>query len=270
MPQIVNLPVPLAITNLESRIIPAVHTLLIEDEAHNRAYLSQLLRRHCPEISLLGEADRMEEGLAYLAEHRPDLLLLDIKLPDGTGLELLRRLPQLDFELIFITAYDHYALEAIRFCAIDYLLKPVKTPDLIRAVQKAAERVALRQENLRLRQLVENSRLSSAEQRLALPTQQEVLLVPVREVLRCQGESNYTHFYLQNGQRHLVSRTLKEYEELLEPHGFMRIHQSHLVNLGEVSAFGKADGGYVQLSDGTRLPVSRYRKEAVFRRLVRG
>lgn len=247
-----------------------INAIIIEDEQNNREYLSKLLKGHCPEIQLMGSAKDVATGLRAVWEHQPDLLFLDVEMPDGTGFDLLKQLPAEKFSVIFVTAYDHYALEAIRFCAIDYLLKPLKVQDLKTAVQKVLIQREQQEENQLLRQLLTNLKQDNPkEKRIALPTQEEIILVKVSEIIRCEGENNYTGFHLRDGRYILVSRTLREFEELLENHGFLRSHQSHLVNLAEVRSFVKSDGGYLLMNDGSKVKVSRHRKEKVLATLIR-
>lgn len=246
-----------------------IKALIVEDEAHNREYLGQLLAEHCPEIHLLQSAANVASGKQAITEHQPDLVFLDVEMPDGTGFDLLQQIAPVACAVIFVTAYDHYALEAIRFCAIDYLLKPLKVGTLKKAVQKVVQQIDQQQENQLLRQLLRNLQQEQpGRKRIALPTQQEIILVEVSTIIRCQGENNYTHFYLKDGRHILVSRPIGEYEELLAPYGFIRSHQSHLANLTEVRSFVKSDGGYLLMQDGAKIAVSRYRKEKVLEALL--
>lgn len=246
-----------------------IKAVIVEDEQHNREYLARLLERYFPNICLMDAAKDVNSGLNAIATHQPDLLFLDVEMPDGTGFDLLRQLPAENFSIIFVTAYDHYALEAIRFCAIDYLLKPLKVEQLKTAVQKVVTQRGQQEENRLLRQLLSNLRQSNPqEKRIALPTQEEILLVKVSEIIRCEGENNYTGFHLRDGRYILVSRTLREFEDLLENYGFLRCHQSHLVNLAEVHSFVKSGGGYLLMSNGTRVSVSRHRKDRVMGALM--
>ncbi|PHN07067.1 LytR/AlgR family response regulator transcription factor [Flavilitoribacter nigricans] len=247
-----------------------INAVIVEDEQHNREYLGKLLERYCPDIQLLAAARDVGSGLKAIEAHQPDLLFLDVEMPDGTGFDLLQQLPAEDFSIIFVTAYDHYALDAIRFCAIDYLLKPLKVEHLKAAVQKVIRQKGQQQENRLLRQLLNNiSQQDPREKRIALPTQEEIILVKVSEIIRCQGENNYTGFYLRDGRHILVSRTLREFEDLLGEYSFLRCHQSHLVNMAEVRSFVKSDGGYLLMNDDSRVNVSRHRKDKVLAALIK-
>jgi two-component system LytT family response regulator len=246
-----------------------IKAVIVEDEPHNREYLGQLLAENCPEIIVLDSAENVAGGKKAISEHQPDLVFLDVEMPDGTGFELLQQIAPVECAVIFVTAYDHYALEAIRFCAIDYLLKPLKGGTLKKAVQKVIRQLDQQQENQLLRQLLRNLQQEQpGQKRIALPTQQEITLVEVAQIIRCQGENNYTHFYLKDGRHILVSKPIGEYEELLAPYGFIRCHQSHLVNLTEVRSYVKSDSGYLLMQDGAKVSVSRYRKEQVLEALL--
>lgn len=246
-----------------------IKAVIVEDEQHNREYLSRLLERYFPDIRLMEAAKDVSSGIKAIAVHQPELLFLDVEMPDGTGFDLLNQLPSENYAIIFVTAYDHYALDAIRFCAIDYLLKPLKVEHLKSAVQKVISQRDQQQENRLLRQLLSNLKQNNPqEKRIALPTQEEILLVKVSEIIRCEGENNYTGFHLRDGRYILVSRTLREFEDLLGNYGFLRCHQSHLVNLAEVRSFVKSDGGYLLMSNDSRVSVSRHRKERVMGALM--
>lgn len=247
-----------------------IKALIVEDEQNNREYLGRLIGQHFPDIQLVGAARDVAEGLQRIRQHRPNLIFLDVEMPDGTGFDLLQQAPTENFSVIFVTAYDHYALEAIRFCAIDYLLKPLKVSDLKAAVQKVIRQLEQQQENQLLRQLLQNlQQPKPGDKRIALPTQEEIILVKVSDIIRCEGENNYTGFHLRGGRYILVSRTLREFEDLLEDYGFLRSHQSHLVNLAEVQSFVKTDGGYLLMQDGAKVNVSRHRKERVLAALTK-
>ena len=234
---------------------------IVDDEPGNCENLENLLATYCPEVEVVKSLNNLEEAVEEILKGEIHLLFLDIELTEGTGFDLLARLPRRDFEVIFVTAYDKYALRAIRFNALDYLLKPVDIPALVAAVKKAGERLAAREENLRMENLLKN--MVAAEKRIALPLADRIEFVEVQRILHCRGEGNYTHISLDDGTTLLVSRPLKEYEELLSDYGFLRVHQSHLVNLREVGAYVKSDGGYIRMKDGTTVPVSRQRREMV-------
>ncbi|NET34595.1 MAG: response regulator transcription factor [Cyanothece sp. SIO1E1] len=245
-----------------------IKTIIVEDEKHNQELLERLLQQHFPDLHILQKASNVSEGLSAIKNHQPALVFLDVEMPDGNAFDLLSRIHQIDFEIIFVTAYDHYALQAIRFCAIDYLLKPIKIPELLDAVKKVLDNLSLKWENQRLKQLIQNLDKKSDDKRIALPTADKTAFIPIREIIRCQGENNYTSFYLTSGNRLLVSKTLKEFEEILQDYDFARVHQSHLVNLKMIESYHKTEGGYLIMLDGSRISISRHRKDKVLHLLM--
>ncbi|MEZ5041102.1 MAG: LytTR family DNA-binding domain-containing protein [Saprospiraceae bacterium] len=245
-----------------------IKTIIVEDEQHNRELLERLLHQYFPDLKIVHKAVNVADGLAAIRYQEPELVFLDVEMPDGNAFDLLSKMKQINFEIVFVTAYDHYALQAIRFCAIDYLLKPIKIDELLQAVHKVKNNINLKKENQHLKQLVQNLDKKPGDKRLALPTAEKTEFIPIQEIIRCQGENNYTAFYLNSGRRLLVSKTLKEYEEILQDYDFVRVHQSHLVNLFMVQSYHKNEGGYIIMLDGSRISISRHRKGAVIHRLM--
>jgi two-component system LytT family response regulator len=240
-----------------------IRAIIIEDEQHNRENLLQMIAGHCPDIEIVAVCSSAGEGRKNLLINHPDLIFLDIEMPGESGFSMLENLPQIDFEVIFVTAYDYYGIKAIKFSALDYLLKPVDANDLISAVEKAKEKILQKQENLRLRNMLANAHRSHTDKMLALSLSDKVEFIEVASIIRCESDGNYTTFYLKKGEKLLVSKTLKEYDELLSPYGFLRVHQSHLINLKEIKSFIKADGGYIKMKDGSSVSISRQRREMV-------
>lgn len=243
-----------------------LRTIILEDETNNLNYLQDILGECCPMVEIVATAPSVAQGLKSATDLAFDLALLDVELQDGTAFDWLMGLPNTDFHLIFITAYDHYALQAIRFSAIDYLLKPIQTEDLITAIEKANSLQQQQVENSRLRQLIKNLEAAPEEKRLAITQHDKIEFILVQDIIRCQGDGNYTHIILSN-RKITVAKTLREYEALLSDVGFVRIHQSHLVQIKSIAAYYKQEGGYLKLKDGTRLSVSRHRREYVLDRL---
>jgi len=235
-----------------------IRSLIIDDEQHNVENLQIILNRWCKDITVVGVGTSVEEGIEILNSNPPELLFLDIQLHDKSGFDVLKSLKTIEFEVIFITAFDQYAMQAIKFSALDYLLKPINIVELQQAITKAKEKIASKKQNLNVENLlnyINNNRAKS--QKIALPTLQQTHYVHVADIVRCEASNNYTTFYLKNSSTIMVSKTIKEYVELLAPYNFRRSHQSHLVNLDYVKSLLKKDGGTLLLEDETIIPISR-------------
>ena len=239
-----------------------IRTVVIEDELHSRTMLMELLQEHCRQINVVAEADSVKTGLAAIAEHKPQLVFLDIELQSETSFEILEKLPEINFELIFTTAFDHYALRAIKFCAIDYLLKPIDLNDLLIAVAKTEKRLNREYLNRNLEALLNNIKSESQNgHKIALPTLEGLLFVNVSDIIYCESGGPYTRFFLKQPDKIITSRHLKEYEELLSAYNFFRIHKSYLVNLQEIQKYVRGDGGQIIMSNGAALSIAKQRKE---------
>jgi two-component system LytT family response regulator len=239
-----------------------IRTIIIDDEDKARFALKQLLIEYATDIQIVGEASNVTEGLQLIAETSPDLVFLDVQMPDGTGFDLLDKIPEISFKIIFVSAFDRFALTAFKFSAIDYLLKPVNAEDLVKALAKIEK--ADDYQPAKIKVLLGNR---SGVEKIVLPSLDELIFVRIDEIVRCESDNNYTYFFLENGDRILVSRTLKDYEELLEPMGFFRIHKSSIINMRFLKKYKKGEGGTVTLEDGTQLEVSRRRKDDFLRTL---
>lgn len=240
-------------------------SIIVDDEKHGRENLAGILREYCPEVEVLGEAASVEAALSLIREQPPHLVFLDIEMPRANGFQLLEHLQDFSFEVIFVTAYDNYAIKAIRFSAADYILKPINRNDLKAAVEKVAERIREKQENHRMKQLYHNLN-QPGNSRIGLPAGDRIEYADVGKIVRCQGEGNYTHIWFNDGKHLLVAKTLVEFEDLLQEFGFVRTHKTHLVNLKHVMAYLKS-GSLLNLRNGEQIPVSRRRKEKVMERL---
>ena len=243
--------------------------IIVEDEQYNRENLRQLLWKHCPEVEIISSCASATEAYDVIVNLKPELLFLDIEMPGGNGFSLLEKLLHIHFEVIFVTAYDHYGIKAIKFSALDYLLKPIDIQELTEAVRKAGEKINLKMENQRMYHLLQNNKLPDGSKTLALSLTDKIEFVEINSIIRCEAENNYTTFYLKDGQKWVVSKTLKEFDELLTPYHFLRVHQSHLINLNEVKSFIKTDGGYIRMKDGSNVSISRQRKDMVLKILTR-
>lgn len=242
--------------------------MIIDDEPYCCDALEILLQRYCPQVQVTGVCHSGKEAIAQLNVQQPHLLFLDIEMPQMNGFEMLEKLPGINFELIFTTSYDQYAIKAIRFSALDYLLKPIDRMELVQAVQKVSKRAGqpLPQQLEILLQKMQAPQ--GFVQRIALPTMEGLQLVPIDNIISCTSSSNYTVFHLKGKEKITVSRTLKEAEEMLEEYGFLRVHHSYLVNLNEINKYVKGEGGYLVMSDQTNIDVSRSRKELLMQKLM--
>jgi two-component system LytT family response regulator len=235
-----------------------LRTLIIDDEKNNRRKIRELLENHFPNVQLVGEAEGVKTGLESIVNHSPDLILLDIRLMDGDAFDLLNQVGKVNFKIIFITAYEEYALKAIKFSALDYLLKPVLLDDLKAAIAKAENQI-MNELNLKLLELSNNLN-ASQNKRIVLKTVEKLHFVPVQDIMRCEADRNYTTFFLTDNKKIVVSGSIKDYEDILCEQGFYRLHKSHIVNLTYIKSYEKADGGTVILTDGSHVPVAVRKK----------
>ena len=241
-------------------MIRAIH---IDDEPHNHRSLARILAETCPQVQILGQAMNAAEGRALYLQTQPDLIFLDIEMPDQNGFQFMESIHPVRAEVIFVTAYDQYALRAIKFAALDYLLKPINATEVQAAVTKVQEKLLARWGNLQLQQLLDNLRNPQQQPKIALPSIERVDFVEPDQILRCQSENAYTFVYLLDGTKLLITKSLRDFENLLADHGFLRTHQSHLVNRKYVRSLLKKDGDSLLLTDGTAIPISTRQKTEV-------
>ena len=245
-----------------------IKAVVIEDEQKSRDVLLHLLKKNCPDVNLIGVAVNVKEGIETVRLLKPDLIFLDITMPDGSGFDVIERLCpegtdscELKFDIIFTTAFEKFAIKAIKYSALDYLLKPIDSEELKAAVKK----VLHRRNNFHKQNV--SSLLEYIKQgdeqftKITLPTGNAYEVVPIKDIVRCEANDNYTNVYLVGGKKHLVSGTLKHYEEQLPAKDFVRIHHSHLINLTHIVSYLKEDGGYAVMSDGSKVDISRRKKE---------
>ena len=243
-----------------------IKALIIDDENRARAVLKQMLSSHCPQVKVMGEATGVNEGLTAIATLQPQLVFLDIQMTDGTGFELLQQLPRIDFHLVFITAYEKYAVEAFKYSALDYVLKPISPSDLVRAVEKTHEALVKENLQLQIQALMSNIQRDQRPEKLILKTQESIFAVGVEEIMRLEADGSYTAFFLNDGRKLLVSQRMKTYEELLPRKQFYRTHNSHVINLSRFREFNRKEDLAI-LSDGSSVPVSTRRRQGLFDRL---
>jgi len=239
--------------------------ILVEDEKNVRKGLAQMLNTFCPDIQIIGEAASVKEAIKLSKTTLFDLVFLDIELTDGSGIDFLRTVHPRNFQVIFVTAYNQYAIDAFRLSAADYLLKPVNPEHLVEAVKKVTQMYSKTITDTSLSLLLHN--WSGQESKMMLKDADNIYIIKVKEILHCAADGGYTRFFLESGQEILTSVTLKEYEKMLSKWGFIRSHHSHLVNYNHIIRFSKSDGGMLVLSSGTEIPVSSRKKEHLLKTL---
>ena len=245
-----------------------IKAIIVDDEPYCCETIASLLEDYCPGVEVIGIYHNGADALSAILQQHPTLVFLDVEMPRMNGFEMLEQLPYINFDIIFTTSYDQYALKAIRFSAIDYLLKPVDREELQKAVQKVmlrSQRTIAQQVEILMQKLHHPAKSIS---KIALPTMEGLQMIPVDSIISCESDSNYTILLLKNNKKLIVSATLKEIEEALEDHSFARVHRSYLVNLNEVEKYVKGEGGYLILSDGSAINVSRNKKESLLKKLL--
>ena len=243
-------------------------SIIVDDEAKSGESLRILIEDFCDDVQVCALCTTVDEGIEALQVHKPDVVFLDIQMQCETGFDLLERIPQVTFEVVFTTAHSEYAIKAFRFSAIDYLLKPIDLEELKGSLLKVQKKLS-QNINARLQQLMRNLRETSTENyKLALPTGEGLFFIKVSSIVYCEASSNYTEIHTDDGKKHIVSRTLKEYDEMLADHSFFRIHNSYLINLNAVRKYIRGEGGAVVMANGKSLDVSKRRKEGFLARIA--
>ncbi len=244
--------------------------VLIDDENRISESLKNILETHVANIEVVAIANNVAQGIEQINTHKPDIVFLDIEMPDGTGFDLLKRLSKIDFSLVFCTAYDQYAIEAFKYNAIDYILKPFDVEDVVEAVEKAKENLKIKQlkENVtQLLSFIEESKKTS--DKIVLKTVKDIFVVQIDKIYNCQSDGGYTIFKFKDDKEIIVSTNLKNYESILFKHNFIKTHQSHIVNINYIERIRKIDGGFVILKNGREIPISSRKKDAVFNIVTR-
>ena len=242
--------------------------IIIDDEPYCCEILAAMIESDCPDVEIINISGNGADALQAIKIYSPNLVFLDVEMPKMNGFEMLEQLPSINFHLIFTTSYDQYALKAIRFSAIDYLLKPIDREELKSAVEKVKDRFQIpvpQQLEILLQKFKQPSHPIN---KIALPTIEGLQMIPIETIVSCESDDNYTLLKLKSGKRLLVTRSLKEIEESLEQHSFIRVHRSYLVNLNEIEKYIKGEGGYLVMSDGTSIDVARNKKEVLLRKLL--
>lgn len=240
-----------------------IKAVIIEDEINGLNNLKNLLAEHCEEIEIIGEAGSVEDGLDLFMDPaiKPDVAFLDISLPDGLVFQLLNQLRPIDFDIVFVTAYEDYAIKACEYSSIGYIIKPIDPDALVEAVS----RIHPKRENQTDKRLdIFNTYYNNpnAFTKMSISALDGIYFVNIKDIVRFEAEDNYTHIYLHNGERITASKTIKSYEDLLAPFNFYRVHKRHVINLNYMRKFVKGDGGYLIMDDGIKIEVSRRRRPA--------
>lgn len=237
-----------------------IKSIIIEDEINARALLRRYLEKYC-QVEVSAEAGSVAEGITAILEHKPDIVFLDISLPKQNGFELIQQLQPINFEVIFVTAYDQYAIQAIKLSAIDYLLKPIDISELRQAVLRAEERIQSKQGSQNLAALADNLK-QHENKRIVIPDGHSYIYEEIANIIRLQAQGRYSEIYTV-GKKYTVTRNLGEFDKLLHPSNFLRVHHSHLINPLHIASFEKNDGGYLVMKDGSTVEVSRKNREAL-------
>jgi two-component system LytT family response regulator len=240
-----------------------IRAIIIEDELKSRETLRGLISRFCNDVLICAEAGGVQSGKEAIQEHQPDLVFLDIEMPDGSGFRLLERLDEINFEIIFTTAFEQFAIKAIRYAALDYLLKPIVPEELVAAVEKVKMLKEKKNNQKQIEVLLNNINPEVLEsKKIVLSTSEKIHVVAMDDIIRCESDNYYTHFYFKDGGHLLISKTLKDVESLLQEGNFIRPHKSHLINTRYIRNFNR-DQVAIVLSDGSMIPVSRRKKEKI-------
>lgn len=245
--------------------------VIVEDEAMSRSILAGYLTKYCPDVSLVAEADSVKSGIAAIQKHNPDIVFLDVEMPRGTGFDLLEQVKDIRFETVFVTAYGNYAIKALNYSAAYYILKPVSIEELMSAVEKIRQQRQKQSSGLHTQVLLENIQATQRQNyKIVLPLLDGFEVVNIREILHCSANDNFTDFHIAGGQKRMICRTLKFYEELLGDSGFMRVHKSHLINLEHIVKYTRGKGGQVTMADGSVIDVSPNKKDELLSRFEKG
>src|SRR5664279_2435356 len=238
-----------------------IKAILIDDELNSLQNLQQKLEGFCPDVAIVAVTQKPEEGILLIRQHQPDVVFLDIEMPRMSGFRMLEELGEYDFDIIFTTAYNHYSIDAIRISAFDYLVKPIGIEDLQQAVErlnKSLNRQTKEKIDILKKSLSDNR---SQEDKIAISTSEGIEFIPIKNIVHIESKSNYSKIFLTNNKSIMVTKILKDFEEMLVPYNFYRVHNSHLINLNYIQKYIRSQGGHVQLQDGTLIDISRRKKE---------
>jgi two-component system LytT family response regulator len=246
-----------------------LHTLIVDDEPDAVNFISSIIREYCPRLEVIGTASSAREGIKIILERQPGLVFLDVEMPHGSGFDLLTQFPEKSFDVIFITAFNHYAVKAIKFSAVDYILKPININEFVEAVDKVLhKRLSAGSRPADYSALLENLK-SDVPSKLAIPTSDGMEYLKTKDIIRIEADRSYSRFFLVGQRKILVSKNLKEYQELLGEQRFFRPHNSHLINLEHVKKYIRHEGGAIEMTDGSQVPISRTRRDLFLQQMGR-
>lgn len=248
---------------------PPLRALLVDDSPGSLNTLRQIISRYTPQVEVVGEATSVEEAITLIAQKAPNLILLDIEMPRATGFDLLKKVKNQSFKVIFVTAFDQYAIEAIKFSALDYILKPIDYEEFQSAIKRAEKSFETDLEHEKLACLLENLKQpQSSFQKIAIPMQFGFQFMLIDKIVHLEAEGNYTWIFTSDGNKMLSSKKIIAYEQLLEKQGFIRCHRSHMVNIRYIHSYHKEAGGYLVLEDGTEIQIGRSKKGKVLKQIM--
>ena len=247
-----------------------IRTVLVDDEIDSIRVLQRLLEGYCPEVGIVGKADGVEVGVHVIQSTKPDLVFLDIEMTQGNAFDLLNQLQPIEFQVIFVTAFDNYAIRAFKYSAVDYLLKPIDIDDLRSALERVMRRVQGKTFLDQMETLLYNvETFQLTQQKMAVPTLTGLVFIPIKDIMRFEAKGSYTTIFLTNTEQIIATRNIKEYEDLLPSAIFCRVHNSHIINLHKIQKYHKGRGGYVVMEDGTNIEVASRRREEFLQRLLK-
>ena len=247
-----------------------IRTVIVDDEIDSIRVLQRLLNTYCPEVNIVGKADGVETALHTIQSCKPDLVFLDIEMTQGNAFDLLNQLQPIEFQVVFITAFDNYAIRAFKYSAVDYLLKPVDIDDLRSALDRVMRKVQGKSFLDQMETLLYNvETFQLTQQKMAVPTLTGLVFIPIKDIMRFEAKGSYTSIYLTNTEEIIATRNIKEYEELLPDAIFCRVHNSHIINLHKIQKYHKGRGGYIIMEDGSNIEVASRRREEFLRRLLK-
>ncbi len=244
-----------------------LRAIIVEDEQASRETLKNYLGKYCPDVNLVGEASNVNEGLTCIKKFQPEIVFLDVEMPYGNAFDLLEQVEEISFEIIFVTAYSDYAIQALNLSACYYILKPIDIDELVKAIEKIKETFIKKQDFMHTKALIDNIKIENKQLlKIALPLMDGFEVIKVGDIIRCEAQDNFTEFHLLNGQKRLICRTLKFYENLLKDCDFIRVHKSHMVNLNYIHQYKKGKGGQLIMQDGKAVDVAQNKKQDLLER----